>query len=87
MNDVTPATREEVSELLGEVDASYIDRVFDVGASVEEIAEAIDAIECVEPRATISVARVALVCTVLAELFAPDSTSLFPQRGVPMEPE
>jgi len=87
MNDVTPATREEVAELLGEIDASYIDRVFDTGASVDEIGEAIDAIERVAPRATTSSIRVEQVRTVLGELFAPDSTALFPLRGVPIEPE
>jgi len=41
----TPATADEVTSLLGEVDASVVQEILGVGASFDEIAEAVAAIE------------------------------------------
>jgi hypothetical protein len=63
----SPATRADVTALLGEVDSSYIERVLDIGASVDEIGEAIRALEVTDPHRA-SGNRVAEVRAVLEEL-------------------
>ena len=69
MTQSPPATRVEVALLLGEIDDSYIDRVLDIGASVDEISEAIADLEgrLTEPQHLPSTARVAEVHEVLRE--------------------
>jgi hypothetical protein len=42
---MTPATRDDVIELLGEVDDLVVERVVATGASVGEIGEALDSLE------------------------------------------
>jgi hypothetical protein len=82
-----PASREEIVAMLGEVDNSYIDRVFDVGASLDEIGEAMDDLEhrFSEMRHEPSTLRVAQVRQVLVELFNPDEAPhTFPLRGIPI---
>ena len=37
-----PVSSEEIVEVLGEVDASIVDRIVDTGASADELGEAID---------------------------------------------
>ena len=70
-----PATREEVAELIVEADPTYIERVVDTGASVEEIAEAIDDLagQFAEQRHVPSTVRVAEVRQVLEDLRAGDN--------------
>src|SRR5438552_1812210 len=75
MTQLPPAAREEIAALLGEVDASYIDRVYDVGASLDEIGEALDDLEgkFPETRHLPSSTRVSEVREVLNELFDPSA--------------
>jgi len=85
MTLLPPASREEVATLLGDVDALYIDRVLDTGASVDEIGEAIDGLEgkFAEPRILPSSVRVEGVREILEELSDPGSTPrTFPLQGV-----
>jgi hypothetical protein len=72
MSSLPPASREEVSALLGEVDSSYVDRVLDTGASLDEIGEALNDLEghAGGTSRIPSSARVASARQVLAELFA-----------------
>jgi hypothetical protein len=81
-----PASREEIIAMLGEVDQSYVDRVFDIGASVDEIGEALDDLErFAETRHDPPTLRVARVRQVLAELFeADEAPRTFPIRGIPL---
>jgi hypothetical protein len=84
---VPPASREEVVEMLGEVDTSYVDRVLDTGASLDEIGEAIDHFAALdEPRQLPSSTRVADVEKILEELMTPDGQTprVFPIRGFPV---
>src|SRR5256885_16791496 len=77
MTQSPPATRDEVALLLGEVDDSYIERVLDIGASVDEISEAIGDLEAgpTVPQHLPSTARVAEVREVLKELIESASGS------------
>ena len=87
MASLPPASREEIAAMLGEVDSSYLDRVLDIGASVDEIGEAMDDLEhrFAELRHEPSSIRVAQVRTVLAELFNPsEPPHTFPLRGIPI---
>jgi hypothetical protein len=87
MTTLPPASREEIAELLGEVDESYIDRVSDTGASVDEIGEAIDLVddEQIMPRRIPSSISVAAVQRILEELLAPNAGARdFPLRGIPV---
>jgi len=81
------ATREEIVELIGEVDESFIDRIRDTGASIDEIAEAIDDLEGRfegQPYIASSTA-VVLVHEILDELFDDDENPrTLPARGVPL---
>jgi hypothetical protein len=84
----TPASREEVAAVLGEVDDSYVDRVLDTGASLEEIGEAIDDLEgrFAESRHVPSSAAVARVREILRELTERPEPHSFPLRGIPLAP-
>jgi hypothetical protein len=87
MTLMPPATREEVAALLGDVDDSYVDRVLDTGASLDEIGEAIDDLEgkLTEPRHVPSTVSVAEVHEILEELFDASATPrTFPLRGMPV---
>lgn len=73
--------------MLGEVDDSYVDRVLDTAASVDEIGEAIADLEdrFAESRHVPSSTRVADVRVVLLELFDANVTPFtFPLQGVPL---
>jgi hypothetical protein len=76
--------------MLGEVDESYIERVFDAGASVDEIGEAINLAEHdqhdqIMPRQLPSSERVAAVQRILEELLAPDAGARdLPLRAIPL---
>src|ERR1043166_8289017 len=86
MTQSPPATRVEIAILLGEVDESYVDRVLDVGASVDEISEAIADLEgrLAEPQHLPSTARAAEVREVLGELIdTAGGSRTFPLAGVP----
>jgi|ERR1051325_586701 len=87
MTHSPPASRDEIAMLLGEVDESYVDRVLDIGASVDEISEAIADLEgrLAEPQHLPSTARVAEVREVLCELIdAAGGSRTFPFTTVPM---
>ncbi|HEY5951335.1 MAG TPA: hypothetical protein VIV40_37840 [Kofleriaceae bacterium] len=84
-----PATREEIIELIGEVDESFIDRIRDTGASIDDIAEARDDLEGrfgQQPLVASSTTVVA-VHAILKELFADeDYARSIAARGVPVMP-
>ena len=87
MTSMPPASREEIVALLGDVDESFVERVRDSGASVDEIAEAIEELEdrFVEARHLPSSERVAAVRQVLAELLdASGPPTSFPIGGTPI---
>jgi hypothetical protein len=69
---MTPATLDEVAELLGErVDPSIVERILATGASVDQIAEAIEDIEHevrLDERRVAASPEVAEVRTILEEL-------------------
>jgi hypothetical protein len=83
-----PASREEILELVGEVDDSFIDRIHDTGASIDEIAEAMDALTGrFSAQAYIaSSTPVVVVQAILEELFESEDLdpNTFPIRGVPL---
>ena len=86
MTQLPPATRDEVVMLLGEIDVWYVDRILDIGASIDEISEAIGALEgrLAEPQNLPSTARVAEVREVLRELTeAALGSHTFPLPAVP----
>ncbi len=69
MTIAQPATRSQVATLLDPVDNSGIERVLEVGASLDELIEAFDAFEAAgrcpaEP----SSAHVAEICEILVDL-------------------
>ena len=72
------ASREEIVELIGEVEGSFIQRILDTHASVDEIAEAIDDLEgrFAELPHIATTTRVIEVRHVLAELFATNGRAL-----------
>ncbi|MBA3540530.1 MAG: hypothetical protein H0T79_13050 [Deltaproteobacteria bacterium] len=83
------ASREEVVELLGEVDDLIVERVLETGASVEEIAEALDTFQDEhqfgEQPHTPSSTRVVEVRSILSEL--PDDVAdddMIPIYGEPI---
>ena len=86
MTQQLPASREEVAALLGDVDSSYVDRVIDTGASIDEIGEAMDDLEgrFAESRHEPSSSRVAEAREVLVDLFGDATPRTFPLRGVPI---
>lgn len=86
MTAFPPASREEIVAMLGDVDSSYVDRVLDTGASVDEIGEAADDLVGAEFRNLPSSTRVAEVRKILAELVGPDAETphTFPIKGVPL---
>src|SRR5262249_55240462 len=63
-----PATREEICEMLGEVDESIVMRVLDTGASVDEIGEALDALQRWPAPPVLSTRAAERVRTILDEL-------------------
>jgi hypothetical protein len=85
MTQLPPASREEVAELLGDLDKSYVDRVLATGASLDEIGEAIDDLEgkFPESRHVPSSTRTAEVHKVLEEVFDPNART-FPIGGFPI---
>lgn len=86
MFTLPPASREEVAELVGDVDSAYVDRILDTEASIDEIGEAIDDLEgrFAAPHIPSST-RVARVLAVLREMSeAQPSPYTFPLRGMPV---
>jgi hypothetical protein len=82
-----PATREEIVELIGEVDESFIDRIRDTGASIDDIAEAVDDLEgrAAEQPYVASSTTVAAAHAILKELFDDeDYVRTIAARGVPV---
>jgi hypothetical protein len=76
MTMTNPATAEQLNGLLGEVDALVVERILQTGASYDEVAEALDALEDEaadgELAHTPSSAKVAEVREILAELVLDD---------------
>jgi hypothetical protein len=65
------ASREEIAAMLGDVDESFIDRIRDTGASIDQIGEARDDLEgkLAEQRHVPSSLAVAEVRAILEDLF------------------
>lgn len=85
MSSIPPATREDVTAVLGEVDDSYVNRVVDIGASLDELGEAIDFVA--NPAASAgevpSSEHVAMLHGILQELVdSRGGAAVFPLRGV-----
>lgn len=80
-----PASRAEVSELLGEADSSYVDQLVAARASIEEIAEALDDLSGRYPEQhhVPSSVRVAQIRHILEPLFGGGDPHTMPIRGEP----
>ena len=76
-----PASHEDLVDLLGEVDELLVERIIDTGASVAEIAEALDAMEDErqfgEQHHIPSSGRVTEVKSILTELVPDDDEERF----------
>jgi hypothetical protein len=83
------ASREEIAALLGDVDSSFIERIRDTGASIDQIGEARDDLEgrLGEQRHVPSSLAVAEVRAILEELFSGDGGIVTVQiAGEPLGP-
>jgi hypothetical protein len=81
------ASTEEVGELLGEADESVIERVVETGASIDEIAEALEDLEVERrsgPQRTPSSARILELRHILQDLFSEDDGAQPQIDGVPI---
>jgi hypothetical protein len=81
------ASREEIAALLGDVDESFIDRIRDTGASIDQIGEARDDLEgrLAEMRHVPSSVAVAEVRAILDELFRGEHGVTMSISGEPLD--
>lgn len=80
------ASREEIAALLGDIDESFIGRIRDTGASIDQIGEARDDLEGRLPgmRHVPSSAAVAEVRAILDELFQGEAGVTMSINGDPL---
>jgi hypothetical protein len=81
------ASREEITAMLGDVDESFIERIRDTGASIDQIGEARDDLEGKLPelRHVPSSLAVAEVRAILEDLFRGDTGTTISIAGEPLD--